>query len=288
MSYRSSSNSTIDAPRLSVQEQLIPGDSLQEKFETITALGYQGIELRSRGEFEFAGREREIQAAVRDGVVISSACVDMRCFIGDLTPNRRREARENLKSQLAVIARCGGQGVVAPASYGLLSRRLPPYTTPRPAEEDLEIVADALTELGQVAEQEGAFLFLEPLNRYEDFILNTLAQGIDVIGRAGAGGGVRLCADFYHMNIEEEDVAQSIVQAGEYLGHVHVSESNRHEPGTGHTDWLGGMAALLAVGYGGWLALECRPREDLMSCLVTCHETVVRAQAAVAYPGVGQ
>ncbi len=244
--------------------------------------------MRSRGEFQFAEREKEIQAAVRDGVVISSACADMRCFIGDLTPNRRREARENLKSQLGVIARCGGQGIVAPASYGLLSRRLPPYITPRSAEEDLEIVVDALAELGQVARQEGAFLFLEPLNRYEDFILNTLAQGIDMIGRAGAAGGVSLCADFYHMNIEEDDIAQSMVLTGEHLGHVHVSDSNRHEPGAGHADWLGGMAALLAAGYAGWMALECRPRHDLMSCLVTCHETIVRAQAAVACPDAGR
>jgi sugar phosphate isomerase/epimerase len=287
VSYRLSSSSGIDAPRLSAQEQLIPGESLQEKFETITTLGYQGIELRSRGEFQFADREKEIMAAVRDGVVISSACVDMLCFIGDLTENRRKEARENLKSQLGVIARCGGSGIVAPASYGILSKRLPPYTSPRPAEEDLEIVIDALAELGQVAQQEGAYLFLEPINRYEDFILNTLAQGIEVIQRAGTVG-VRLCADFYHMNVEEDDIAQSLLQSGEYLGHVHLSDSNRNEPGAGHTDWLSGMGALLAAGYAGWLTLECRPRGDLESCLIKCHETVVRAHASVSYPGSGE
>jgi sugar phosphate isomerase/epimerase len=287
VSYKLSSSSVTDAPRLSAQEQLIPGESLQEKFETITALGYRGIELRSRGDFLFREREQEIQAAVSDGVVISSACVDMGCFIADLTSSHRKDARENLKSQLGVIARCGGSGVVAPATYGVLSRRLPPYSSPRSAEEDLEIVVDALTELGQVAQAEGADLFLEPLNRYEDFILNTLAQGMAVIRRAGVSG-VRLCADFYHMNIEEDDIAQSLVQAEDYLGHVHVSDSNRHEPGAGHTDWLSGMGALLAVGYAGWLVLECRPRTDLPMALVRCHETVVRAQAALAYPGAGQ
>lgn len=287
VSYKLSSSSVTDDLRLSAQEQLIPGESLQEKFETVTALGYHGIELRSRGDFQFRERESEIQAALRDGVVISSACVDMRCFIGDLTPGRRREARENLKSQLGVIARCGGGGVVAPATYGLLSKRLPPYTSPRPAEEDLEIVAGALAELGEVAAQEGVCLFLEPLNRYEDFILNTLAQGTGVIRQAGVSG-VRLCADLYHMNIEEDDVAQAIVQAEGYVGHVHVSDSNRHEPGAGHMDWLAAMGALLATGYRGWLALECRPRADLSACLIRCHETIVRARAALAFPGPGQ
>lgn len=287
MSYKLSSSSVTDALRLSAQENLIPGESLQEKFEAATALGYHGVEVRSRGEFQFAEREKELMAAVRDGVVISSACVDMRCFIGDLTPNRRREARENLKSQLGVIARCGGGGIVAPATYGVLSKRLPPYTSPRTAEEDVEIVVEALAELGQVAQQEGAYLFLEPLNRYEDFILNTLAQGIDVIAQADTAG-IRLCADFYHMSIEEADIAKSILQAGEHIGHVHLSDSNRHEPGAGHTDWLSGIGALAAVGYTGWLALECRPSTDLKSCLANCRETAVRAYASVAYPGEAQ
>ncbi|HEY1618618.1 MAG TPA: sugar phosphate isomerase/epimerase family protein [Streptosporangiaceae bacterium] len=284
MSYRLSCNSATESLRLSVQEQLVPGDTLQEKFEAASALGYQGIEVRSRGEFQFREREAELLAAAGDGVVISSACVDMQVFIGDLTPSRRAHARENLKSQLGVIARCGGAGVVAPASYGLMSRRLPPYVTPRSQAQDLEIIVAALTELGQVAEREGAVLFLEPLNRYEDFILNTLAQGIGVIQRSGAGG-IRLCADFYHMNIEEADVAQALVQADEHVGHVHVSDSNRHEPGAGHADWLSGMGALVAIGYAGWLALECRPSAGLPASLAKCHETIVRAHSAVAAPG---
>ena len=290
MSYRLSSSSEPDSRqvpgslRLSAQENLIPGESLQEKFETAAALGYHGIEVRSRGEFQFAEREKELMTAVRDGVVISSACMDMRCFIGDLEPERRKEARENLKSQLGVIARCGGTGIVAPATYGVLSKRLPPYTSPRTAEADAEIVVKALAELGQVAEQEGAYLLLEPLNRYEDFILNTLAQGVDLIARSGTAG-VKLCADFYHMSIEEADIASSVVKAGGHIGLVHLSDSNRHEPGAGHTDWLSGMGALEAIGYTGWHTLECRPSTDLTLCLASCRDTVVRAYASVGYPG---
>lgn len=282
MSYRLSSTSAAERPRLCVQEQLVPGGTLPEKFEAAVALGYQGIEVRSRTDFR--DREPELLAAVRDGVVISSACVDMQVFIGDLTPGRRAHARESLKSQLGVIARCGGQGVVAPASYGLTSRRLPPYTELRTEAEDAEIITEALAELGEIAAREGVFLFLEPLNRYEDFILNTLAQGTAAIARAGTGG-VRLCADFYHMNIEESDLAQALVLADQHVGHVHVSDSNRHEPGAGHTDWLSGMGALHAIGYAGWLALECRPSAGLAESLAKCHETIVRAQAAVGDPG---
>jgi sugar phosphate isomerase/epimerase len=307
VSYRLSSSSAMETPvselaseparivaespapglRLSAQENLVPGDTLQEKFAAATALGYHGIEVRSRGEFQFAEREKELRDAIADGVVISSACVDTRHFIGDPDPEVRRDARENLKSQLGVIARVGGAGIVAPASYGVLSKRLPPYTAPRTDEEDAEIITAALAELGQVAEQEGALLFLEPLNRYEDFILNSQARGADLIRQAGSPG-VRLCSDLYHMNIEEDDPAQALLAAGEHVGHVHLSESNRNEPGTGHTDWLSVMGALSAIGYDGWLALECRPRAELRLCLASCRETVARAHAAVSFPGAGQ
>jgi sugar phosphate isomerase/epimerase len=282
VSFKLSSSSAAEGFRLAAQEQLIPGDSLQEKFQTITALGYHGIEVRSHGQFRFRERQAELQAAVSDGVVISSACADMRCFIGDLDPARREEARENLKSQFGVLAAVGGTGVVAPATYGVLSRRLPPYTSPRPAEEDEEIVVAALAELGEVAAREGVDLFLEPLNRYEDFILNTLDQGRSLIRRSGAG--VTLCADFYHMSIEEDDIAQSLLGAAEHLGHIHISDSNRNEPGTGHVDWLAGLGALIAADYDGWLVLECRPRTSQLDALAKCRETVTRAYAALAGP----
>jgi sugar phosphate isomerase/epimerase len=64
------------------------------------------------------------------------------------------------------------------------------------------------------------------------------------------------------MNIEDDDLAKSITDTGRRLAHVHVDDSNRLQPGTGHLDFAAALGALRTAGYDGWLALECRLRGD--------------------------
>ena len=68
--------------KISCQEQLLPGQTLQEKFEFARSAGYDGIELRARGDFAFRDRLPELRRAARDGVPMPSVCVDMSHFFG--------------------------------------------------------------------------------------------------------------------------------------------------------------------------------------------------------------
>ena len=65
-------------------------------------------------------------------------------------------------------------------------------------------------------------------------------------------------ADFFHMNIEETDIPASIRANAARVVYVHVADSNRLQPGRGHLDFRPGFAALKAIGYDGWLGIECR------------------------------
>ena len=78
--------------KISCQEQLLPGQTLQEKFEFARRAGYDGIELRARGDLQFAARLPEFQAAARAGVVARTVCPDTDHFIGDFDADRRRDA----------------------------------------------------------------------------------------------------------------------------------------------------------------------------------------------------
>jgi sugar phosphate isomerase/epimerase len=69
------------------------------------------------------------------------------------------------------------------------------------------------------------------------------------------------------MNIEEDDLGKAITDAGRRVAHVHVDDSNRLQPGTGHLDFATAFGALHAIGYDGWLALECRLRGDAGTAL---------------------
>ena len=251
--------------KLSCQEQLLPGDSLQEKFEFAQRAGFQGIELRAKGDGHFAGRLPELRAAAHDGVVMRTVCPDTDHFIGDFDAGRRKDAIAQLRSQLSVIAELGGDGVLTPASWGMFSLRLPPFTPPRTPADDRKVLLEALYELSGHAAAEGVWLAIEPINRYEDYLLNRLEQAVDLaqeVERAAGHGSVGVVADLFHMNIEEDDLAKAITAAGNRIVHVHVDDSNRLQPGTGHIDFAAVFGALAEIGYDGWLTLECRLRGE--------------------------
>ena len=79
------------------------------------------------------GRLPELRAAARAGVVMQTVCPETDHFIGDFDADQRRDAIEQLRTQLSVIAELGGEGVLTPASWGMFSLRLPPFTPPRTA-----------------------------------------------------------------------------------------------------------------------------------------------------------
>jgi sugar phosphate isomerase/epimerase len=251
--------------QLSCQEQLLPGDSLAEKWDVAQRAGFAGIELRARGDGQFAARLPELRAAARAGVVMPTVCPDTDHFIGDFDPDKRRDAIAQLRSQLSIIAELGGEGVLTPASWGMFSLRLPPFTPPRSPAEDRKVLLEALSVLAGHAAREGVWLAVEPINRYEDYMVNRLEQAVDLaetVERELGLDSVRVCADLFHMNIEEDDLAKAITSTGRWLAHLHVDDSNRLQPGTGHLDFAAAFGALHAIGYQGWAALECRLRGD--------------------------
>ncbi|MFJ4438071.1 sugar phosphate isomerase/epimerase family protein [Streptomyces sp. NPDC088923] len=247
--------------KIACQEQLLPGGSLQEKWDFAQEAGYDAVELRSQGEFRFRDRLPELLRARADGVVMPTVCVEMLHFFAAFDDDLRRDALEQMKSQLSVAAEIGALGVQTPASYGMFSRRLPPFEPPRSEEEDREILLSGLTELGEHARAEGVTLYLEPLNRYEDHMVNRLDQAAELIAAVGLDS-VRIGIDSYHMNIEEADPAAAILAAAPYIGHTQVSDSNRFQPGAGHLDWSAWLGALHTIGFDGYLAAECRLTGD--------------------------
>ncbi|HEX2155403.1 MAG TPA: sugar phosphate isomerase/epimerase family protein, partial [Actinomycetes bacterium] len=180
-------------------------------------------------------------------------------------PGGRRDAIDQLHSQLRVIAELGGDGVLTPASWGMFSLRLPPFTPPRGQREDRRVLLEALVELAPHAAAEGVWLAVEPINRYEDYMVNRIDQAVSLgeeVERQTGLGSVRVCADLFHMNIEEDDLPAAIRAAGPRIAHVHVDDTNRLQPGTGHMDFAAVFAALGDVGYDDWLTFECRLRGE--------------------------
>ena len=249
--------------KLSCQEHLLPGEGIVEKWEFARDAGFDGVELRGTGDWN--ARMEEFMAARERGAVFSSVCLISDRFIGDLDADRRREAVAHMKDLLSGIAELGGTGAVTPAAYGVATKRLPPFTVPRTEEEDRQVLLEALNELGEHAAREGTLVLLEPLNRYEDHMINRVEQAVELC--EAVGPAVKVMADLFHMNIEEDDLGGAIRAADGHLAHVHLADSSRLQPGTAHTDFAGAFRALREIEFRGYMALECGIRGDAETAL---------------------
>ena len=124
-----------------------------------------------------------------------------------------------------------------------------------PTNADYDVIAASLRRVARDAAKVGVSLGIEPCNRYETYLVNTAAQGVDLIERIDEPN-VFLHLDTYHMNVEERGFDAPIVAAGRHVRYMHLSESDRGTPGLGNVDWNGVFEGLAAIGYEGDLVME--------------------------------
>ena len=114
---------------------------------------------------------------------------------------------------------------------------------------------DGLAPVVEHARAAGVVVAVEPLNRFESSLINTVDQAIEAIeGLPVEACGV--CLDTFHMNIEEKDIPGAVRRAGSRIAHVQACANDRGAPGADHIDWRGIIAALDEVGYDGPLTIE--------------------------------
>jgi D-psicose/D-tagatose/L-ribulose 3-epimerase len=125
----------------------------------------------------------------------------------------------------------------------------------RPGVRHWQYAADALKSVARYAKDLGVNLGLEPVNRYETFLINTCEQGLRLKEMIGEDN-VKIHLDTYHMNIEEKSFYEATKLADGHLIHYHLCENDRGIPGTGLVDWDGIFKALKEINYSGYAALE--------------------------------
>ncbi len=239
--------------KLAIQEDMLPGSSLADRFAQAADLGVQGIEFWSE---TLPGQAKEIEAlSGKNGVVAASINNGRRSRFLDPDPAERANALAELSEAIQIAGRIGAAGVVfVPHFFDPLLPDLSPWMSPVELERGL--LQAQLRGLAELAEQAGVQLWVEPVNRYETHLLNRLEQAaglIEPLGHPNLG----IVADVFHMALDEADPAQAIRQYAGAVGHVHLADSNRRLPGQGTTDFAAILAALREIDYQGWLSYEC-------------------------------
>jgi D-psicose/D-tagatose/L-ribulose 3-epimerase len=125
----------------------------------------------------------------------------------------------------------------------------------RPEQKDWNYSAECLREVALFAKEHGVNIGLEPVNRYETYLVNTCEQALKLKNMIGEDN-VKIHLDTYHMNIEEKSFYDAFKLADKELMHIHLCENDRGIPGTGHVDWDGIFKALKEMDYKGYAALE--------------------------------
>lgn len=141
----------------------------------------------------------------------------------------------------------GREMTIVPSQVGKIS----PMDTP---ENEWAWAVEGLKEVYDHSEKAGVILGLEPLNRFETNFLNRHDQALLLAEATGPNCGVAL--DAFHINIEEANLYQAILNTGEKLVAFHVADNNRMAPGMGDYDWVRLITTLKAAGYNDALTVE--------------------------------
>lgn len=141
----------------------------------------------------------------------------------------------------------GREMTIVPSQVG----KVTPMASP---EEEWQWAVEGLKEIYDHSEKAGVVLGLEPLNRFETNFLNRHDQAVMLAEAVGPNCGV--CLDAFHINIEEVDLYQAILNTGEKLVAFHVADNNRMACGQGDYDWTRLVTTLAAAGYDSALTVE--------------------------------
>jgi len=169
----------------------------------------------------------------------------------------RKMAIERIKDQIIFASHFDAQVII-----GLIRGIIVENVNKTEAEE---WTIDCLRKCTEFAKKHKIWLTLEPVNRYESNFINTLNEGIEFIKRVGAPN-LGLLADTFHMNIEEISIYDSIIQAKDYITHVHFADSNRWAPGCGHIGFRKVIETLKKIDYQGYVSAEILPLPDPDNC----------------------
>lgn len=159
-------------------------------------------------------------------------------------------AIEHLKLAIEKTAEMGAEALSG-VIYGGIGER----TGVPPTQGEYDNITRVLSAAASHAKRFGIELGVEAVNRYENHLVNSAQQAVDVVERVGADN-VFVHLDTYHMNIEEKGAANGILVAREHLKYIHLSESDRGTPGYGNVPWDEIYATLAAIGFKGGLAME--------------------------------
>ena len=235
----------------------LPDMGLRERAQLVKHIGYDGIELGN----EWSDHTLEALREQLSGIDIAVSAMVGSIKLLDTDPQVRSEAVETDRKRLEVAQALGASCLIEVPTFGPNKfQDLSPVMTAREVEDRLLVAG--LKQLIPDVQRTGVKLLIEPCNQKETHYIYQQRQAAEIIDQVGAPG-FTLLSDFYHMQLEEKDIGETLTRYGKYTAYVHLADgAARTEPGSLPFDYRPGFRALKKWGYSGWLTVESNATDN--------------------------
>ena len=219
--------------------------------EALKRAGYDGVEIPMFGgdlaHYQRLGRQ------IRDmGLEVTAITL-----IPDEAHNPLSESPSNRQGAVDWLSGAAewAAALGSPILCGPIHQPLGLFTGNPPTDTEKGRLAEVHHKVAENAAKLKIPVVVEYLNRFEAYILNTMADALAHAKRVDHPN-FGVMHDTFHANLEEKDPVGIIYQAAPKLRHVHISENDRGTPGRGHIAFGPHFKALRGIGYDDWLVIE--------------------------------
>lgn len=226
--------------------------SIEDVIKFAGKTGYDEVEVSSAVDQH--DWENVKQTAKDSGITIRGINADATFLrpetdLGNKDRQLRQKAVDYFKRQLDVGEFLGAEYLVlAPAAPG---RSIPYHSE----EEDRSWGIESIKELATYSAKSGINIVIEPLNRYENCIVNNAEDAYQFLKDVDAPN-VKTLLDTFHMNIEEENFIEPFQRLEGLLETIHVADSNRQGIGRGHIPFDEVVKGIKGINYNKTITLE--------------------------------
>ena len=228
----------------------VTGDEFLPIFERLKKMGFDTVETPvfdvQPARFEQMGKRlREMGL----GHTASTALTPDKHLISD-DDAMRRKAVDFLKAAVDCTHALGSKLLIGPIFQGLGV-----FSGSAPTDTEWKRAVESLREVAVHAAQADVTLAIEPLNRFEVYLINSVADGVRFVHEVDHPH-LKLMYDSFHANIEEKSITKALELAAPDLVHVQLSENDRSTPGKGGVNWKETFDAFKSIGYDQSFTLE--------------------------------
>ena len=246
----------------------------QEVLETVAAAGYDGVDLDAEPD--------RIDPQEFNKVASMAASLGLKvpaliCAWGGWHAGEVRDLASNDESVRSYAVSYAQKCIDLAAGFDdppiLEIAAVPPASeypvTSVPRADLRRNFAKSARELAEYAEPRGVGVAIEPINRFEGYagFLNSIVEAKSIADEVGADN-LGVLADFFHVNIEDAALTDTLRHAADKLMCIHLADNNRQAPGTGHIDFLQVIRTLNSIDYNGYLSLDAVPAKPDWKTLV--------------------